>query len=421
VNPVPYVLADLRTGRATAAIVTVLIALSVAIGIGVSAQELAVRRAANAAADPFDLIVGAPGSQTQLLLSSVYLQPSAIGLVPGSVLQELAERPEVAFLSPLGFGDQYAGYPIVGVVPGFATRNGRAGLADGRVFAAIDEAVVGSRVRLDIGGEFTPVHGFLEGGIGSAHGDFAYRVVGRMEPWNSPWDSAILVPIESVWFIHGMGTGHAAVDSIFDPTGPGHDAATRELASLAIGPPWTAEVVPGVPAIAVEPATIRDAYVLRSEFRNRPTTTAIFPAEVLFALYALLGDASAILAVFSLATQLLVVMAVLVVVALTQRHKRASLAVLRALGAPRGYVLLAVWSGIAVQIVAGVLLGVGLGQALAWVLSIVASDQTGLSIVATVSAREWRRALALAAAALLLAFIPAIVAYRDQVADALRR
>ncbi len=409
-NPVPYVLSDLRSGRGTAAVVTLLIAFSVAIGIGVSAQELAVRRAANAAADPFDLIVGAPGSQTQLLLSSVYLQPSAIGLVPGSVLQELTERPEVAFLSPLGFGDQYAGYPIVGVVPGFATRNNRAGLADGRVFAALDEAVVGSRVRLDIGDEFTPVHGFLEGGIGSPHGEFTYRVVGRMATRNSPWDAAILVAIESVWFIHGMGTGHAEDGSIF-----GHAAA------VPIGPPWTAVEVPGVPAIAVEPATIRDAYVLRSELRNRPTTTAIFPAEVLFELYALLGDASAILAVFSLATQLLVVMAVLVVVGLTQRHKRSSFAVLRALGAPSGYVLLAVWLAVAVQVVAGVLLGVGLGQIVAWVLSRIASDQTGLTVVATVSAREWRRAGLLGAAALVLAVIPAIISYRDQVADALRR
>ena len=35
------------------------------------------------------------------------------------------------------------------------------------------------------------------------------RVVGRLPRFGSAWDRAILVPIEAVWEVHGLGNGHA--------------------------------------------------------------------------------------------------------------------------------------------------------------------------------------------------------------------
>ena len=34
-------------------------------------------------------------------------------------------------------------------------------------------------------------------------------IVGRMRPTGTPWDRAIVVPIEYNWSVHGLGTGHA--------------------------------------------------------------------------------------------------------------------------------------------------------------------------------------------------------------------
>lgn len=56
------------------------------LGVAVILQERALRLGSTRAADRFDLIVGAPGSETQLVLSSVFLQPSPLPLVAGSVL-----------------------------------------------------------------------------------------------------------------------------------------------------------------------------------------------------------------------------------------------------------------------------------------------------------------------------------------------
>jgi putative ABC transport system permease protein len=97
-NPLPLVYAELRHNRAAVLAVAILIALAVSLGVAVSAQERALRQSSAAAADPFDIIIGMPGSQTQLVLTSVYLQPAALELVPGSVLQ-LPRRSPLATIS----------------------------------------------------------------------------------------------------------------------------------------------------------------------------------------------------------------------------------------------------------------------------------------------------------------------------------
>jgi len=88
------------------------------------------------------------------------------------------------------------------------------------LFAARAEAVIGADVRLAVGDEMTPSHGIAGRhpllGVESAderlhrHEGFRYHVVGRLPRQGSPWDRAILVPIESVWETHGLGTGHAS-------------------------------------------------------------------------------------------------------------------------------------------------------------------------------------------------------------------
>ena len=48
------------------------------------------------------------------------------------------------------------------------------------------------------------MHGTAEDG-GQTHTELAYRIVGRLKPTGTSWDRAILVPIQAVWHIHGMG------------------------------------------------------------------------------------------------------------------------------------------------------------------------------------------------------------------------
>ncbi len=189
-NPFPMVLADLRALRWTAPAIVLLVALAIATGVAIAAQERALRRGSAAAANDFDLIIGAPGSQTQLLMSTVYVQPDALPLVDGRLLNTLFKDERVAQVAPIAFGDVSRGYPIVGTTAAFAGRWDRIKPSEGRLFAAEGEAVLGADVLYRMSDTITPSHGVA--GLVAApgqtdaeedshkHEGHGYTVVGRL-------------------------------------------------------------------------------------------------------------------------------------------------------------------------------------------------------------------------------------------------
>lgn len=408
-NPWPMLIADLRAMRWTALVVMALIAVAVAIGVGIGAQERGLRQASARAADDFPLLIGAPGSQTQLVMTAAYLQIDAIPLVDGGVLNKLAADPRVAGVAPIAFGDIVRGWPVIGTTAPLVTAWGRLRPSEGRVFNAESEAVVGADVALAIGAEISPSHGVKPHGPAGAetedeaahkHEGVVYKVVGRL-PWRgTPWDRAILVPVETVWETHGLGNGHQADDG-------------------KLGPPFDGKTVPGIPAIVVKPRGVADAYMLRAAYRQGGTM-ALFPAEVLVSIYRSVGDVRDVLLVVTALNNLVVLLAVLLVAVTLVGLRRRRYAMLRALGAPRLYVFLVIWLGVAVLIAGGCAAGLALG----WLAALLAAEwigqATGLHAVATPGWPELRFVLTLLLAGSALATLPALLSWRTPVSTALR-
>ncbi len=399
------VLADLRALRGMALAVPLLVALAVASAVAIAAQERMLRAGSARAANDLPLLVGAPGSETQLVLTATYLDLSALSLVDGSLLAKLAADPRVAEAAPIAFGDVVRGAPVVGTTRAFATRWGRLAPAQGRLFEALDEAVIGADVRLALGEDVVPAHAHA----GHVHGDEAqeaaarheghrYRVVGRMPRLGSPYDRAILVPVEGVWDVHGLGTGHAAGEGI--------------------GPPFGGRV-PGVPAIVVKPRRVFDAYALRAQYRMGGTM-AVFPAEVLVGLYATMGDVrdGLILATWFNAGLVFAALALLVVLLTSLRRRR--YAILRALGAPAAYIVAVIWLGAALLVGLGGLLGLALGWGGAVLVSRLIEARTGLALAFAPAWGDAGLAFGLTALAVAFAIVPALLAYRTPIAVALR-
>lgn len=431
-NPFPMVLADLRALRWTAPAIILLIALAIATGVAIGAQERALRRGSATAADDFDLIVGAPGSQTQLLMSAVYLQPDALPLLDGRLLNTLFADQRVAQVAPIAFGDVSRGYPIIGTMAAFAGRWGRIAPSEGRLFASEGEAVLGADVRYRLGDTITPFHGVAGHAAtpgeadaeedGHKHEGHGYSVVGRLPRLGSPWDRAILVPVESVWEVHGLGNGHAspeaAGDSPFWKQGAPRDKGRTDPEDR-IGLPFDGKRVPGVPAIVVKPKSVAGAYALRAQYRQGGTM-AFFPAEVLVSLYGALGDVRDILVVASALNAVLILASVLLLLLAVAGLRRRRYAVLRALGAPRAYVMLVVWLGMVCLIALGCLLGLGLGALGTQALSGFVAARTGLSLSPAIGLAEVLPALGLAVIGSLFALLPAVLSYRLPVVVGLR-
>lgn len=398
-NALPLAGAMLRRFAWVNALFVLLIALSVGLGVALLAQERGLRQGSARAAEKFDLIVAAPGSEVTAMLAAVYLQPSDMPLLDGGQYAEIAAAPGVALAAPIAFGDSHDGAPVVGTTVDFV-RHLAGDLAEGRVFETATEAVAGAFAPVAVGAEFTPAHGHGPAVEHGAHDGHAYRVVGRMAPTGSPWDRAILVPVEGVWEVHGLPNGHAAGD-------------TR------IGPPFVAEYMPGTPAVLVRADELWGNYALKSRF-TRDDMMAFFPGTVLAQLHGLMGEVRAAMSQMALLTQLLVTLSVLTALMILVRLMARSLALLRAVGAPLRFVFAVVWGYSAALILSGALLGLGAGFLAARVIAGIVTRGTDIAVNATLGWPEIHLVAAFASLTLVLALLPAWLAIRRPLVTDLR-
>lgn len=418
-----FILADIRRHKGGTIAILLLVAFAVALAVSVTLQERALRLGSARAANAFDLVVGAAGSETQLVLSSVFLQAAPLPLMEGAVLQRLAADPRIAFAAPIGFGDSFAGYPLVGTSTALVAHLSPQ-LQEGTGFRQEGDAVIGSAVDLSMGAVIKPLHGTAEEG-GHTHTGLAYAVVGRMKPTGTPWDRAILVPIQAVWELHGMGQEEAGHDEASHEeaghAGAGHAGGEHEHSADATAPideDW-AEHSAGVPAVLVKPKTTADAYKLRQEYRSG-TTLGVFPGEVLTRLYATLGDAKVLLMAVAIGTQLLIAAALLLVTIMHVGQRRRQIGALRAFGASRTVVFRIVWLQLFAISLAGILFGFGIGYLVSEVIGGIVSRQNGFTMPVAFDRGDLVFAASVSAFAAVLAIVPAVLAYRQSPAAALK-
>ncbi|WP_404403526.1 ABC transporter permease [Pelagibacterium halotolerans] len=377
-----------------------LIAVSVGIGVGLIAQERGLRQGTARAADKFDLVVSAPGSEITMLFAAVYLQPSDVPLLTGTQYNAIANAENVSLAAPIAFGDSYRSAPVVGTTGDFVTHMTEA-LADGRMFETRADAVIGANVDLALGERFSPAHGIGDAAEEDAHGHFEYEVVGRMQPTGSPWDKAILVPVEAVWEVHGLPNGH-----------PPDDANT-------IGPPFIAEQFPGTPAVLVRAEELWANYALRSQFTTNETM-AFFPGAVLASLHGLMGDVREVMSVMAVVTQVLVTAGVLAGLAILTRLFARRLALLRALGAPRRFAFSVIWSYASILIGLGAILGIVVGLGAAEVISRIVTARTDILVRSSLGWPELHLVAAFVSVTVALALVPAFIALSRPVVTDLR-
>lgn len=419
-----FIAADLKRHWLGALALVLLVAFATALSVAVTLQERALRLGSARAADHFDLVIGAAASETQLVLSSVFLQTSLLPLMDGNVLEKLSQDSRVAWAAPVGFGDSYKNYPIIGTTSKLVETLSPK-LASGQMFANHNEAVVGANVDVRADTQMVPLHGNAGEG-GHHHNEIAYKMVGRMAPTGGAWDNAILVPIEAVWAVHGMEHDHhhdhephegetAEEHAAHADHDDGHDHDHGDAALQTSFEHGAA----GVPAIIVKPKTIADAYKLRQEYRGNGTT-AVFPAEVLTNLYGMLGNAKSILMFVALGTQVLIACALIFVALLHIGERRLQIGALRALGASRGKIFTLVWAEIAILLGAGIVAGFALGFAASKMMSRIVTQSSGFAMPVSFEMQDLNSMIIMLIGASVIGLLPALMAYRQSPVSALR-
>lgn len=282
-------------------------------------------------ASPVDLVVGAKGSPLQLILSAVFHADVPTGNIGVDDAERLVVHPMVAGATPLALGDTFRGHRIVGTDPSFLALYG-ATVANGRLFEADMEAVVGSAVArrhgLAPGARITGAHGLAE--AGPAHDDHPYVVTGVLAPTGTVIDRLVVTSVESVWHVHEHGNA----------------AQRREITALL-----------------VRYATPLAAAMLPRAVNAGTALQAASPAYETARLFDLLGIGAALLQGFAVVLVAGGALSLLIGLHAALQQRRRDLALLRVLGArPSWLAGLAATEGVTL-LVGGSILGLLLGHA----------------------------------------------------------
>lgn len=354
-----------------------------------------------------DLIVGARGSGTQLLLSSVFrIGQVQQGMLLTSVEAVRSDR-AVSWVVPIALGDSHRGYPVVGTTAEYFSRLRSGGsasdggpraaglaLAQGRVFGQGLEAVVGSEMarRLGLALEQSLVLSHGDGVLASAdHAQHPVRVVGILAPTGTPVDRSLHVSLETLDSLHqgwmGMGMGPQTVN-----------AALVGLKSRG---------------------AVFSAQRRIQEFEEE-ALSAILPGVALDELWSLVGMAEQALLAMGVLVATVSVAGLMAVVVGSLEQRRRELAILRSVGAgpARLFALLLMESLLLGAMGALIGLGVALGATAvgaAWV-----QDLWGFALSVAGPTPEQLRWVALVLAASAAAgLLPGWRAYRQSLSDGL--
>ncbi|SEO43789.1 ABC transporter permease [Aquisalimonas asiatica] len=349
-----------------------------------------------------DMVVGAQGSPMQLILSSIFHIDAPTGNIPLEDARWVQEHPLVADTIPLALGDSYRGFRIVGSEHSYIGHYGGT-LADGALWEDDMEAVLGARVAertgLGVGDTFVGVHGITaEGAVGGeVHDDHPYTITGVLEPTGSVADRLIHVSVPSVWKVHDHD--HEA-DHEHD-----HGDDERELTALL-----------------VQYQSPLAAVTLPRAINSRGQLQAAAPAYQTARLMQLMGVGMDTLRAFGWILVAAAGLGVFIGLYNALKYRRYDLALMRALGASRGRLVSHVLIEATLLALLGALLGLALGHVAAEIIGQAFRQTQQLNITGAVFLIQelWLVALAVGVG-IMAALIPAIQAYRTDIAETLGR
>ncbi len=353
------------------AITVVSVALATGLTMAVFSIQHQTRGAFTGGRVGFDAVLGARGSQLQLVLNAVYQLETSPGNIPWALYEEVRKDPRVELAIPYAVGDNYFGYRIVGTTGDIFTRfeyqTGKHLEVEegGRVWDPRQkEAVIGSfvarKLGLKAGSTFKPYHG-LYFDPGMQHEE-VFQIVGVLKPTNTPSDRVIWIPIDDVYrmkghVLRGTGKEYVAKEGVEIPD------ASKEVS-----------------AVMLKFHSPQAGFMLDQTInRQGKVATLAWPiGKVMAELFDKMGWVTKILTLVAYLVMLVAAASILSSLYNTLNERRREFAILRSLGARRS----TVFSAIVLEATAiagmGSVVGYGIYLAIFSVAAVVVRQQTGV-------------------------------------------
>ncbi len=396
-------------------LVSLLTIFGISTGVALVCAVLALRheseRALSRDAGLYDLVAGGKGSPLQLVLSSVYHLDSPTGNIPYKEYERIRSDPRVEWAAPIGLGDNYLGYRIIGTEKHFFDLPDREGnlffeLAEGDVFQDRFDVVLGSQVAqasgLEIGDSFFGTHGLIEVAGAEVHRDFPYRVSGILAPSGTAQDRAIFGTLKSVWEIHET---EDLLHSAIQGSAIMADHKTRETTAILV---------------RLETPGLR--LWMADEIREGTDGIAAIPInEIMRFQQGILGPVQQILLAIAGVVVAVSCLTVLITLHQAAERRRRDIAILRSLGAYRREVAILVFAEGLLLTGGGILLGLLIGHGGMAIAVDYFREATGLILYPwRIPSNELYALLIMALSGALASTFPAISSYRRTPIDDLQ-
>lgn len=409
---------SLLNRRVTVMLTIFTIALSIALLVMVEQLRQDVREGFYRSVSGTDLIVGARTAPVQLLLNTVFGIGTPGNNMSHETLDYIEDQRMVEWTIPLLIGDSHRGERVIGTTQDFfehyrfAERQSLE-LAAGDTFHDLFDVVIGHQVArrfgYSVGDKIHLAHG---GGNISLHEheDHPFTVRGVLEATGTPVDRNLYIPVNA------YGVIHVGWESGVHRPGSGLDAEqAREHADEHM-PDEISAVLVGLTA----PAAV---FGLQRDLNNHEAEplTAVMPGITLQQLWRLTGVAELVLRAVAVLVVITGLLGMVTVLLTTLNERRREMAILRANGA-RAWQIAALLVFEAGLIVAGgLVLGIGLALAAILALGPWLLDVFGLAVGVTLP-EPWQWAVlgGIFLVGLLVALVPAGMAYRRTLADGMQ-
>lgn len=407
-------------------------------------------------AQGYHLIVGAKGGKLQLVLNTVFHLSQPIEVIPYSVYKDFTEGKyanSVEVAVPYCLGDRYEEFRVVGTTPdlfdklsygthangdpiGYAFAKGK-NFRRKDYFGAVMGSVAAAKTGRKVGDKFAITHGLSDTEDAHVHDNEKFHIVGILAPTGTPNDRAVFVNIEGFYLIDDHAKeegahdehhddGHDSHDhAAHDHDSHGHDAhdhSKHDHAGHAHHEPLP-ESQRELTAVLVKLKSENefDSMEIHRSINKGQVAQAVFPIlEVAKLFDAIVGPLRTILLVLAVLVVVVAGIGVMVSIYNSMSERDREIAIMRSLGASRGTVMTIIMFESLLLSLLGGLAGVLIGHAVIGALSPLIVVKTGIAVHAfQFDPIEWVLIPGLIVLASIVGYLPALSAYRTDVAKAL--
>ncbi|GIX01648.1 MAG: hypothetical protein KatS3mg112_0585 [Thermogutta sp.] len=327
-------------------------------------------------------------------------------------------------------GGSYAGYPVIATVPEMFEEfrylgdhpyefeeNGQNFRRDAP-FEAVIGATVARKAGLNVGDTFRITHGFGSQG-GHEHPE-EFTIVGVLKPTGTPNDRGIFVNIEGFWKLH-LHDQRSSASSEEETQGEEQNTATGSSHEESEAAHTENEKLLTAVLVKRDWTNTARALALPQLVSKEPGVQCVIPAEEVAKLFeGLLGNIQTVLLIFAVLIVVVAGIGLMVSIYNSMSERRLEIAIMRALGAKRTTVMAVILLESILLSLGGGAFGVCLGHGLIGAFSGVIFEETGVQISAlSFQPIELVLVPGLIVLASIVGYLPALIAYRTDVARAL--